>query len=170
MNIHDDSTKLKYRRRNLLATRNRGKRNLCRAAGQKCLKNSLVLDEGLTMVRLRATKGKRWRKGQSCVSNPSTTVHRDAALRGAIVRGGQTTKKSRLTVEAVAKHTQNQDEEGDVKIKGDEEFSMKSGQTFGAFSVSGLTDCSNPAFDSVRRFWDSPSAQHKEVSQVNIVT
>ncbi|XP_015759470.1 PREDICTED: RRP12-like protein [Acropora digitifera] len=118
------------------------------------------------MVRLRAVKGKRWRKGQSCASNPSTKVHRDAALRGAIVRGGQTTKKSRLTVEAVAKHAQNQDEDGDVKIKEDEEFSMKSGQTFGAFSVSGLTDCSNPAFDTVRRFWDSPSAQHKEVCAV----
>ena len=121
------------------------------------------------MVRLRAAKGKRWRKGQSCASNPSTTVHREAAVRGAIVRGGQTTKKSRLTVEAVAKHAQNQDEDGDVKIKEDEEFSMKSGQTFGAFSVSGLTDCSNPAFDTVRRFWDSPSAQHKEVSKVKLV-
>lgn len=118
------------------------------------------------MVRLRAVKGKRWRKGQSCASNPSTTVHREAAVRGAIVRGGQTTKKSRLTVEAVAKHAQNQDEDGDVKIKEDEQFSMKSGQTFGAFSVSGLTDCSNPAFDTVRRFWDSPSAQHKEVCAV----
>jgi len=35
--------------------------------------------------------------------------------------------------------------------------------------VSGLTDCSNPAFDTVRRFWDSPSAQHKEVSRVKLV-
>jgi len=114
------------------------------------------------MVRLRQSKNKRWRKGQSCESNPATTTYREAAKRGAIV--GQATHNSNLTVEAVARHAEKQDEEGDVELKDEEGFSVKSGQTFGAFSVSGLTDCSNPVFATVRRFWDSPSSQHKEVS------
>lgn len=117
------------------------------------------------MVHLRQTKGKSWRKGHSCASNPSTTTHRRAARRGAIVQG-QVTRNSGLTVEALAKHTEKQDEDGVVRLEGDEGLSAKSGQTFGAFSVSGLTDCSNPAFYSVRRFWDSPSSQHKEVCAV----
>ena len=117
------------------------------------------------MVRLRQNKTKGWRKGQSCESNPTTTTHREAAKRGAIVRG-QSTGNSNLTVEALAKHAEKQDEEGDVELKDDEGFSVKSGQTFGAFSVSGLTDCSNPVFATVRRLWDSPSSQHKEVSDL----
>lgn len=114
------------------------------------------------MVRLRQSKGKRWRKGQSCESNPSSTTFREAAKRGAIVRG-QSNRNSNLTVEALAKHAEKQDEEGDVELKDDEGFSVKSGKTFGAFSVSGLTDCSNDAFACVKRFWDSPASQHKEV-------
>ena len=77
---------------------------------------------------------------------------------------GHATKNSNLTVEALAKHQDKHDEEGDVELKDDEGFSVKSGQTFSAFSVSGLTDCSNPVFATVKRFWDSPSSQHKEVS------
>ena len=109
------------------------------------------------MVRLRQGKIKRWRKGQSCESNPATRTHREAAKRGAIV--GQATRNSNLTVEALARHAEKQDEEGDVELKEEEGFSMKSS----AFSVSGLTDCSNPVFAAVRRFWDSPASQHKEV-------
>lgn len=112
------------------------------------------------MVRLRQGKIKRWRKGQSCESNPATRTHREAAKRGAIV--GQATRNSNLTVEALARHAEKQDEEGDVELKEEEGFSMKSG----AFSVSGLTDCSNPVFAAVRRFWDSPASQHKEVCAV----
>ena len=113
------------------------------------------------MVRLRQGKNKRWRKGQSCESNPATRTHRDAAKRGAIV--GHATRNSNLTVDALARHEEKHDEEGDVELKDEEGLSAKSGKTFGAFSVSGLTDCSNPVFATVRRFWDSPSSQHKEV-------
>ena len=118
--------------------------------------------ESRIMVRLRQGKNKRWRKGQSCESNPETRTHRDAAKRGAIV--GHATRNSNLTVDALARHEEKHDEEGDFALKDEEGLSVKSGQTFGAFSVSGLTDCSNPAFATVRRFWDSPSSQHKEVS------
>lgn len=115
------------------------------------------------MVRLRQGKNKRWRKGQSCESNPATRKYRDAAKRGAIV--GLATRNSNLTVDALARHEEKHDEEDDVELKDEEGLSVKSGQTFGAFSVSGLTDCSNPVFATVRRFWDSPSSQHKEVSE-----
>ena len=77
---------------------------------------------------------------------------------------GHATQNSNLTAEALAKHVQKHDDEGDVELQDEEGISVKSGQTFGAFSVSGLTDCSNPVFASVKRFWDSPSSQHKEVS------
>ena len=120
------------------------------------------------MVRLRQGKNKRWRKGQSCESNPATRTHRDAAKRGAIV--GHATRKSNLTVDALARHEEKHDEEDDVELKDDEGLSVKSGQTFGAFSVSGLTDCSNPVFATVRRFWDSPSSQHKEVSELKLTS
>ena len=113
------------------------------------------------MVRLRKGKTKRWRKGQSCESNPAIKVHREAVKRGTIV--GQATRNSNLTVEALARHAEKHDEDGDVELKDDEGVSLTSGQTFGAFSVSGLTDCSNPVFAAVRRFWDSPATQHKEV-------
>lgn len=120
------------------------------------------------MVRLRQGKNKRWRKGQSCESNPATRTHRDAAKKGAIV--GHATRNSNLTVDALARHEEKHDEEGDVELKDEERLSVKSGQTFGAFSVSGLTDCSNPVFATVRRFWDSPSSQHKEVSSLKLRT
>ena len=116
------------------------------------------------MVRLRQGKNKRWRKGQSCESNPTTRTHRDAAKRGAIVGHATGSGNSNLTVNALARHDEKHDEEGDVELKDEEGLNVKSGQTFGAFSVSGLTDCSNPVFATVRRFWDSPSSQHKEVS------
>lgn len=116
------------------------------------------------MVRLRKGKTTRWRKGQSCESNPAIKVHREAVKRGTIV--GHATRNSNLTVEALARHAEKHDEDGDVELKDDEGVSMKSGQTFGAFSVSGLTDCSNPVFAAVRRFWDSPATQHKEVCAV----
>ena len=118
------------------------------------------------MVRLRQGKNKRWRKGQSCESNPATRKYRNAAKRGAIV--GHSTRKSNLTVHALARHEEKHDEEDDVELKDEERLSVKSGQTFGAFSVSGLTDCSNPVFATVRRFWDSPSSQHKEVSELKL--
>lgn len=114
------------------------------------------------MVRLRKGKHKTWRKGQSCESNPATRKYRTAAKRGSIT--GRSTQNSNLTVEALAKHEERHDDDGDVELKEDEGFSVKSGQTFGAFSISGLTDCSNPVFATVKRFWDSPSSQHKEVS------
>lgn len=116
------------------------------------------------MVRLRKGKHKTWRKGQSCESNPATRKYRTAAKRGSIT--GRSTQNSNLTVEALAKHEERHDDDGDVELKEDEGFSVKSGQTFGAFSISGLTDCSNPVFATVKRFWDSPSSQHKEVCAV----
>ena len=114
------------------------------------------------MVRLRKGKHKTWRKGQSCESNPATRKYRTAAKRGSIT--GRSTQNSNLTVEALAKHEERHDDDGDVELKEDEGFSVKRGQTSGAFSISGLADCSNPVFATVKRFWDSPSSQHKEVS------
>ena len=118
------------------------------------------------MVRLRKTKGAKWRKGQSCESNPQSKSHRDAARRGTFRPKADISRGlSNLTREAIAKHDEAHDSDGDVDIQEGDEQSLRSGKTLGtSFSVGGLTDCSNPVFSSVRRFWDSPLAHHKEVS------
>ena len=76
------------------------------------------------MVRLRKGKHKTWRKGQSCESNPATRKYRTAAKRGSIT--GRSTQNSNLTVEALAKHEERHDDDGDVELKEDEGFSVKS--------------------------------------------
>lgn len=123
------------------------------------------------MVRLRKSKGKKWRKGQSCESNPQKRAFRDAARRGTFrPRGDYARGHSNLTMDAIAKHDKSQDSDGDVDIQEGDAQSILSGKTFGtSFSVGGLTDCSNPVFTSVRRFWDSPMAHHKEVCSECIV-
>ena len=109
------------------------------------------------MVRLRKGKTTRWRKGQSCESNPAIKVHREAVKRGTIV--GHATRNSNLTVEALARHAEKHDEDGDVELKDDEGVSMKSGQTFGAFRVSGLAQNSRTRERSFR--------EKKKIKQTN---
>ena len=123
------------------------------------------------MVRLRKGKGKKWRKGQSCESNPQSREYRDAARRGTFRPSADTSRgASNLTMDAVARHDNAHDSDGDVDIQDGDARSVQSGKTFGtSFTVGGLTDCCNPAFSSVRRFWDSPLAHHKEVSKIVIV-
>ena len=111
------------------------------------------------MVKIRKVKKKNWAKRQSCSSNPSIRSHRDAARRG--FRHESQTESS-LTVEALAKHNENIDEE-DIVLDDVE----TAGRSMATVSISGLTDCSNPTFSGVlKRFWQSPGANHQEVSAV----
>ena len=111
------------------------------------------------MVKIRKVKKKNWAKRQSCSSNPSIRAHRDAAKRG-FRRESQA--GSSLTVEALAKHNENIDEE-DIVLDDVE----TAGRSMATVSICGLTDCSNPTFSGVlKRFWQSPGANHQEVSAV----
>ena len=116
------------------------------------------------MVKIRKVRKKVWGKRQSCSSNPSSNSHRYAARRGFRSEGQSS---SHLTVEALAKHDEKTEDE--VMLEGDNETT---GRSMATVSISGLTDCSNPTFAGVlKRFWQSPGANHKEVSIVlcNIV-
>ena len=111
------------------------------------------------MVKIRKVKKKNWAKRQSCSSNPSIRSHRDAARRGF---RHESQAGSSLTVEALAKHNENIDDE-DIVLDDVE----TAGRSMATVSISGLTDCSNPTFSGVlKRFWQSPGANHQEVSAV----
>ena len=64
-------------------------------------------------VRLKGTKGKRWRKGQSGSSNPSDMRHRQVA-RGRfgdhLSRGRSAATGASLTAEALTSHNAKQEE------------------------------------------------------------
>ncbi|XP_033632668.1 RRP12-like protein [Asterias rubens] len=117
-----------------------------------------------------AKKVKRWKKGQSCVSNPAKMNHRQAAANnrflpgparrspGAFGRGGG---GMQLTAKALAHHN---DESTDFSLGGDD-MESTGGDTMKTF-LSGVSDCSNPAFYKVKRYWESNAASHKEVCAV----
>ena len=108
------------------------------------------------MVKIRKIKRKNWAKRQSCSSNPSLRSHRDAARQGF---RHDCQSGSGLTVEALAKHNENIGDDGTVL-----DDAETTGRSLASVSISGLTDCSNPTFFGVlKRFWQSPGANHKEV-------
>ncbi|XP_038070845.1 RRP12-like protein [Patiria miniata] len=115
-------------------------------------------------------KTKRWKKGQSCVSNPTVTTHRQAATADRFLPGhahrrpgpsaGRREGGMQLTEKALAHHNEDS---GDFGISDDAESA--GGETYKTF-LSGVSDCSNPAFDKVKRYWESNAASHKEVCAV----
>jgi ribosomal RNA-processing protein 12 len=122
---------------------------------------------GKGRVRAKGAKGKRWRKGQSGLSNPSEVLHRQAA-RGKF--GDHLSRDKRasapLTAEALARlhSTQEQlDRDGDVDL----ETSSSAGTTSAA-SSSALTliETSHPVFGTVRKLWNSPTESHRVICAV----
>ncbi|XP_071947906.1 RRP12-like protein [Antedon mediterranea] len=109
-------------------------------------------------------KVKRWKKGQSCVSNPDNQIHRQAAVRNRFLPnkppGSKAQETSLLTKKSLEKHNEDS---GD--IDSDYDMNSEGGHSYGTF-MSGLSDCTNPTFDRVKRYWDSKSASHKEVCAV----
>ena len=63
-----------------------------------------------------------------------------------------------LTAKALAHHN---DESTDFSLGGDD-MESTGGDTMKTF-LSGVSDCSNPAFYKVKRYWESNAASHKEV-------
>ncbi|XP_062852235.1 RRP12-like protein [Trichomycterus rosablanca] len=113
-----------------------------------------------------AQKLKRWKKGHSSDSNPETSRYRQAARSRFFSRP---IEKSDLTVDALKLHNELQsgslDSSRDVVEDAMEEPTALSERTSGTF-LSGLSDCSNLTFRKVQRYWDSNSADHKEICAV----
>lgn len=110
---------------------------------------------------MRKANGKQWRKGHSCESNPTSNKHRTKVRRGVITGHQAGAGSSNLTTNALQKH--NAFHDSTVDIDEDEGMSTKSA---GLFSLGGMTDCSNPVFDSVKRFWNAQSTHQKEVEDL----
>ncbi|XP_068114238.1 RRP12-like protein [Hyperolius riggenbachi] len=114
-----------------------------------------------------AGKVKRWKKGQSSVSNPESRRHREAAKSRFFSRPAG---KSDLTVDALKLHNDLQSgsvpswkkSEENVEDEMELALTQKSGATF----LSGLSDCTNVTFGKVQRLWESNSAAHKEICAV----
>lgn len=106
-----------------------------------------------------AKQGKTFKKGEQCVQNPSTRKHRDNVKKSVMSHnktGGG------LTVEALEKHEEAMDDE--ISLTGltiSDKSSAVSAKSK-AFSISGLTDCSNLSFYNVLNKWSSTNALDQE--------
>ena len=109
-----------------------------------------------TRVRLKKGKAvKRWRKGHSAASKPSTNKHREAvkgALRSKRVfhRGAD---NSLLTKENVDMH--------EAPVADDDEDRYNQSTTSTCYS---FIETAHPVFHKVKKFWMSPLESHREVS------
>ena len=114
-----------------------------------------------TMTR---QKGKRWKRGQACLSNPDSKKHRLEAA--SIVRS----KRQKVS-------TAHSSSDGlDVKLKDltDMDFNDIIGDGDDATHITALSNWTIateaagtlPSFDRVRKLWNSPLDSHKEVCAV----
>jgi ribosomal RNA-processing protein 12 len=123
---------------------------------------------GKGRVRVKGAKGKRWRRGQSGVSNPSEASHRLAA-RG---RFGDHLYRGRssalLTADALARLHASQEEEEELGSRGEEEVSGSSRGASSAAASSALTliETAHPVFGPVRKLWNSPTESHRVICAV----
>ena len=124
-----------------------------------------------TMTRLKtSTKGKRWGKGHSSSSNPSTHKFRDRAKSR---RMGPSSKSSALTTEALARHEDRLESDVSMTVEDDKSTtagsrrtglngSVKSGWTVGS-EISGAFD--GTAFQHLQKLWNSSLESHRQVGQ-----
>lgn len=110
-------------------------------------------------MKLKGTKkGKSFKKGDQCVQNPETRKHRDNVKKNVFT---QRKSGGGLTIEALEKHDEAVDDEismGGLTLSDTSGVSTKSK----AFSISGLTDCSNISFHHVMKSWSSTNSMDQE--------
>ena len=112
-----------------------------------------------TRVRLKKGKAvKRWKKGHSAASKPSSNKHREAA-RGAL-RSKAVFRKgaadSLLTKENVTMH------EAAATSDDDEDKSSYSQST--TSTCYSFIETAHPVFHKIKKFWMSPLESQREVS------
>ncbi|XP_050702743.1 RRP12-like protein [Eriocheir sinensis] len=115
----------------------------------------------MAKMRMKKTsaKGHKWKKGQSCLSNPETSKHRKAA-RGCFFQPGN----SNLTQAAIAEHNEAMREgraSRQMKELEVDEDDLRSGcgKTFNTFATN-FSTCTLPAFEKFFRTFDAGSDQH----------
>jgi ribosomal RNA-processing protein 12 len=122
--------------------------------------------EGRT--RAKGGKGNRWRKGQSGLSNPNTSCHRDAA-RGKF--GSHLAQKLqgnggvKLTQDVLATHDASQEDVAMIDDEYNPTIIDDEGMTFDSSAFS-LIDSSHPIFEQVKRLWNSSLESHREICAV----
>lgn len=113
--------------------------------------------------RVKGNKGKRWLKGQSSSSNPTTHKYREAAKSRFFE---PITGPSMLTKEAVEKHdTFSLKRDGTTNEDDIESFGGKTFKTFDTFA-SDWSSCSNQSFSKFVNNFKSDSAMHKDMLAV----
>ena len=113
-------------------------------------------------------KGKRWKKGESSSSNPTTKKYREMAKNNRLFfnfdQSATDNKESGLTSKALAQLDSISQFGNNNKF--DDSKSMiseaDSADTFKSWA-SNWSDCTNATFNKVHRYWRSNSALHKEV-------
>ncbi|XP_065071238.1 RRP12-like protein [Rhopilema esculentum] len=116
----------------------------------------------------KATKSaKKWRKGESCASNPTQRKFRDEVTKQTITpfQTANVSKKNRsgLTAAALSRHQDELSVEDEIMS---DKGMPSSKASSSKFSISGLTDCSNLTFEKVHKLWYSPSEEHKQICAV----
>ncbi|KAG7165273.1 RRP12-like protein [Homarus americanus] len=110
-------------------------------------------------------KGKKWKKGQSCVSNADNTKHRESA-RGCFFQKVQ--GESYLTKGALAEHDAAlgniQQQMEDLCVDGEDLRSA--GKTFNTFATN-FTSCTIPAFDKFFRNFSTTSELHTRMLAIH---
>jgi len=118
---------------------------------------------GKTRIRLKGARGKRWAKGHSSSSNPTTTKHRDAAKSRFFQEN--LGLPSSLTAEALKKHNaftfDSKKKSDGMEIEDDlqSENTFKTLDTF----ASDWSACSNQSFNMLLTQFRPDSALHKEM-------
>ena len=114
---------------------------------------------GSSRVRLKKSKAvKRWKKGHSAASNPSTSKHREA-VKGALVVKNIFHKRednSLLTKDNVDMHeAAAADDDNDGEDSSCSQSTMSTCYSF--------IETAHPVFHKVKKFWMSPLESHREV-------
>ncbi|XP_059486905.1 RRP12-like protein [Neocloeon triangulifer] len=121
------------------------------------------------MKKLRVktnTKGKRWTKGHSCVSNPEATKYRDAAKSRFFQPNlvPTSSKPGTLTYDALRRHDvmQSGAKSGPSSTTESMSEGVQSSKTF----ASDWSNCSNKSFDSFLRGFQASNELHQEMLAV----
>ncbi|CAD5123292.1 DgyrCDS11650 [Dimorphilus gyrociliatus] len=123
---------------------------------------------GKKNVRVKGanSKGKKWKKGQSCSSNPTKKNFRESAKNRFFQ---PQTGKSQLTQDALKQHESEMHESAIDSDDAMSQSAMSAGKftekTFSTWA-SNWTSCTNTTFSRIHRYWSSNSDLHKEILAV----
>jgi len=122
------------------------------------LKNKIKMKN--KSVKTSKAGKKSFKKGDQCVQNPSSTRFRDQVKKSAFTRK----KSGGLTIGALQKHDEAIEDEiedfSELALSDKESVSTK--KSTKAFSISGLTDCTNITFNKVWEKMNSTNSLDQE--------